>query len=194
MATESRPGLTGHLRSVTTTTLASLSGVLAALASAALIGTDTAAVSSPRQVFVVGTAILAQFLVHRLIGIDVDEYGVKDYLYIAFMTFSMWFISYAIILTAGVEVPLAVTAGVAPLGAALVAPATPASGPSEPSEPSEVSEASEASEPSERTPAPRTDAADAVPATSSDPASSRSSLPSPTAPPTGDADPTPADD
>jgi hypothetical protein len=179
MATESRPGLTGHLRSVTTTTLASLSGVLAALASAALIGTDTAAVSSPRQVFVVGTAILAQFLVHRLIGIDVDEYGVKDYLYIAFMTFSMWFISYAIILTAGVEVPLAVTAGVAPLGAALVAPATPASGPSEPSE---------------RTPAPRTDAADAAPATPSDPAGSRSSLPSPTAPPTGDADPAPADD
>lgn len=181
MATESRPGLTGHLRSVTTTTLASLSGVLAALASAALIGTDTAAVSSQRQVFVVGTAILAQFLVHRLIGIDVDEYGVKDYLYIAFMTFSMWFISYAIILTAGVEVPLAVTAGVAPLGAVLVAPATPASG-----------RAQAGSDPDPAATS-RSDAAGARPSASVSTAA-RSAAGTQTAPPTGDADPTPADD
>jgi hypothetical protein len=109
MATESRPGLTGHLRSVTTTTLASLSGVLAALVSAAVVGTSDAAVSSPRQVFVVGAFILAQFVVHRAIGIDVDDYGAKDYLYIAFMTFALWFISLAIILTAGVQIALTAT-------------------------------------------------------------------------------------
>jgi hypothetical protein len=103
MATETRSGLTGHLRSVTTTTLACLFGVAAAFASGALFGTEPAAAANRQLLFVLGAAVLVQFPIHRLLGIDLDEYGVKDYLYIAFMTFTLWFMTYAIMLTTGVS-------------------------------------------------------------------------------------------
>jgi hypothetical protein len=103
MATETRSELTGHLRSVTTTTLACLLGVAAAFASGTLFGTDLAAAANRQQLFVLGAAVLVQFPAHRLLGIDIEEYGVKDYLYIAFMTITLYFIAYAIMLTTGVS-------------------------------------------------------------------------------------------
>jgi hypothetical protein len=36
-----------------------------------------------------------------LVAVDVEEFGAKDYLYVAFMTFSLWFVSWTIILTTG---------------------------------------------------------------------------------------------
>jgi hypothetical protein len=51
-------------------------------------------------------AIIVQFPVFRLleaagIQLDTDDFGAKDYLYVAFMTFSLWFVSWAILLTTG---------------------------------------------------------------------------------------------
>ena len=51
-------------------------------------------------------AVLVQFPLHRGVeaagvDLDVDEFGVKDYLYVAFMTFALWFVCWAILLTTG---------------------------------------------------------------------------------------------
>ncbi|MGM0590360.1 MAG: hypothetical protein ACQETI_01810 [Halobacteriota archaeon] len=102
MATETTTGLSGHVRGVTVTTLASLAGVGAALLSAYIVGTSAAAASDTRAVFILAAFIVAQLPVLRVIGVDVGDFGAKDYLYVAFMTFTLWFISYAILLTNGV--------------------------------------------------------------------------------------------
>jgi uncharacterized membrane protein len=43
-----------------------------------------------------------QFPILRVVGVDVTDFGAKDYLYVGFMTFTLWFITFAIMLTAGV--------------------------------------------------------------------------------------------
>ena len=83
MATESQDGLSDHLRGVTVTTLACLAGVIA---------------------LIVGALTAAQFPILRVIGIDVSEFGAKDYLYVVFMTFTLWFVTFGIILTEGVSI------------------------------------------------------------------------------------------
>ncbi len=102
MATETQPGLSGHLRGVTVTTLATLAGVGAALASGLVVGTGAEAATNTTTVFILGAFIVAQFPVLRVVGVDVTDFGAKDYLYVAFMTFTLWFIVFAIMLTAGV--------------------------------------------------------------------------------------------
>jgi hypothetical protein len=104
MATESRSWTAGHRRSVTTTTLACLAGVAAAAVSGVVAGTGVEAATNTRTVLVLAAFVVVQFPVHRLLGIDVQEYGVKDYLYIAFMTFTLWFITLTVMYTAGVTV------------------------------------------------------------------------------------------
>lgn len=39
----------------------------------------------------------------RVVGVDVNGFGAKDYLYVVFMTFALWFITFAILLTSGVQ-------------------------------------------------------------------------------------------
>lgn len=102
MATETTTGFSDHMRGVTVTTLACLAGVVAALASGYVVGTDPQAAAETLSLGFLGAAILAQFPLLRVVGIDVEDFGVKDYLYVAFMTFTLWFISYGIMLTAGV--------------------------------------------------------------------------------------------
>ena len=46
--------------------------------------------------------IALQLPVLRVVGVDVSDFGAKDYLYVGFMTFTLWFITFAILLTAGV--------------------------------------------------------------------------------------------
>ncbi|MFC6874479.1 MULTISPECIES: EMC6-like membrane protein [Halobellus] len=104
MATESQGGLSDHLRGVTVTTLACLAGIAAALASARFVGTDVAAAASQQSLLLVGALILAQFPILRVVGIDISEFGAKDYLYVAFMTFTLWFITFGVLLTEGVTV------------------------------------------------------------------------------------------
>jgi hypothetical protein len=97
MATETGDRFSPHLRGVTVTTIATLFGTVAGVLSAVTAG-------GPEDV--IGLALFAgavavQFPLFGLIGIDVDDFSKKDYLYVAFMTFVLWFISWAILLTAG---------------------------------------------------------------------------------------------
>jgi hypothetical protein len=103
MATETEPGtgLTGHVRGVTVTTLACLGGVAAAVLAAVVVGTGAEAASDMRALAFVVAAVAGQYPVLKLIGVDVADFGAKDHLYVAFMTFTLWFITFAILLTTG---------------------------------------------------------------------------------------------
>lgn len=90
-------GVSPYVRSVTVTTLATVSGIGAGIASTLLID----GVGGPLGLVILATAILAQFPLLRAIGIDTDSFGTKDKLYIGFMSFALWFISWAIFLTTG---------------------------------------------------------------------------------------------
>ncbi|PSP69213.1 hypothetical protein BRC79_04620 [Halobacteriales archaeon QH_8_67_27] len=97
MATETAEGWDDHLRGLTVTTLASLLGIAAGMGASALA-------SGPNDrlgIYLLGAAVLVQLPVYTAIGINVDDFGVKEYLYIAFITFSLWFVSWGVLLTAG---------------------------------------------------------------------------------------------
>ena len=102
MATETQTGLSKHMRGVTVTTLACLAGVGAAFVSGSIVGITAEAATNVRSAFALAAFVVVQFPVLRVFGVDVADFGPKDYLYIAFMTFTLWFITYGIMLTAGV--------------------------------------------------------------------------------------------
>ncbi|WP_254766566.1 hypothetical protein [Salinilacihabitans rarus] len=107
MSTESISDRREHVRSVGVTALAALAGVGAALASAAITsGVDpTTAAGDSRALAIVLAAILLQFPVLSSTGIyDDDELGPKHYLFVAFMTFSLWFVTWGILLSTGAGV------------------------------------------------------------------------------------------
>ena len=99
MATETESGLTGHTRSVVVTTIVSLGGVGAGVAAATFAAgpTDTLGL-----VAVLAAAAL-ELAVLRLVGVDISEFGAKDHLYVFFMTFSLWFVTWGILLMSGVQ-------------------------------------------------------------------------------------------
>ena len=92
--------ITGHTRSVVVTTICCLAGIAAGVASAIYVGTTPADAGETMAVLVMGVFVLVQYPIYKLI--DVGEFGVKDNLYVAFMTFTLWFISYTILLTSAV--------------------------------------------------------------------------------------------
>ena len=102
MATESAERRVAHVRGVTVTALACLAGVVAAVVSTAVAdgATDTLGV------YVLAAAVIVQFPLHRVleqagVELDVDDFGPKDYLYVAFMTFALWFVCWTVLLTTG---------------------------------------------------------------------------------------------
>ena len=105
MATDTAERRVAHVRGVTVTALACLAGVVAAVVSAAVASgaTDTLGV------YVLAAAVIVQFPLHRVleqagVELDVDDFGPKDYLYVAFMTFALWFVCWTILLTTGASV------------------------------------------------------------------------------------------
>ena len=95
MATETSRQLTGHLKSVVVTGLTTVLGIGAGLATKTMElspGSNTA-------LGVLAAAILVQFPILQVVGVDVGEFSTKDYLYVAFMTFSLWFVTWSILLT-----------------------------------------------------------------------------------------------
>lgn len=96
MATETVDGRAAHLRSVTITSVTALSGIAAALASAAL----ASGASDPSGLYPLAGAILLQLPILRLLRIGVEDFSAKDNLYVAFMTFSFWFVTWTVLLTA----------------------------------------------------------------------------------------------
>lgn len=97
MATETDAGVSPHIRGVTVTTLASLAGLLAGTVSAVV--TESATDQLGLSILLV--SILLQFPILYVMGIDPRDFGIKDNIYVAFMTFVLWFISWGIFLTAG---------------------------------------------------------------------------------------------
>jgi hypothetical protein len=99
MATETveDEGWNDHLRGLTVTTTACLLGLAAGVAS-------TAIATGPKDrlgLVVAAGAVVIQLPLYWAIGIQVEEFGAKEYLYIAFMTVALWFISWGILLTTG---------------------------------------------------------------------------------------------
>ncbi|NHN57540.1 MULTISPECIES: hypothetical protein [Halorussus] len=88
-----------HVRGVTVTAVASLGGIAAALVSAMVLG--TAAKDQLGLAIVVAFVVLEMPIMQGL-GIDVGDFSTKDHLYVAFMTFSLWFVTWTILLTNGV--------------------------------------------------------------------------------------------
>ncbi|WP_136716521.1 EMC6-like membrane protein [Halorientalis salina] len=100
MATDTVDRRAAHVRGLTVTTLASLAGVVAALASQAIAGSATDNVA----LYILLGSIVVQFPILKVLGIDVDDFSAKDYLYIGFMTFSLWFVAWGVLLTANTAI------------------------------------------------------------------------------------------
>ncbi len=105
MATEAASAKADHLRAVTITSGAALAGALAAILSGVITAdlSPSEAAGNINALSILLLAILVQLPLYRVIGYD-EFGGGKDVLYVVFMTFSLWFITYGIILTTGVEI------------------------------------------------------------------------------------------
>ncbi|WP_225333215.1 EMC6-like membrane protein [Halomicrobium urmianum] len=95
MATDTVEGMSPHLRGLTVTTVAAIGGLSAGVAASMV----AAGPGDNLGLVVLAAAIIAQFPILRLIGVDVEDFSTKDYLYVAFMTFALWFVSWGILLT-----------------------------------------------------------------------------------------------
>jgi len=109
MATESADERRQHVRAATITALAALFGVGAAFVSAFLtsdlVAAGDLAEASRNQTaqLVVAVAIVAQLPIVQQSGFyESDEVGAKLILFIAFMTFSMWFVTWGILLESAI--------------------------------------------------------------------------------------------
>lgn len=97
MATETSTGLNQHLRGVTVTTVATVLGMVAGLVAANVT-------SGPDDILglsALAAAILVQIPLLKGLGVEVEDFSKKDHLYIIFMTFVLWFITWGILLTTG---------------------------------------------------------------------------------------------
>ena len=95
-------GLSGHARGVVITTICCLAGIAAGVVSAAYVGTDPVDAASTMTVLVMGAFVVVQYPIYSVVGVDLADFGVKDNLYVTFMTFTLWFISYTVLLTSAV--------------------------------------------------------------------------------------------
>ena len=91
-----------HIRGVTVTTVSSVAGLLAGVISLEV----AAAPDDTMAILIMAIAVFIQFPLLRAFRIEVEDFGIKDYLYITFMTFSFWFVSFAILLTTQAELPI----------------------------------------------------------------------------------------
>jgi len=107
MATETADARASHLRGLTVTTLASLAGILAAVGSSVVTAGAAEPATSRIGLYVVVAAVVVQFPILEALGraglveVDIEDFGAKDYLYVIFMTFSLWFVSWTVLLTTG---------------------------------------------------------------------------------------------
>jgi len=103
MATETQSQRQAHVLAVTRTGIAAFLGVAAAFGSWFVtqgIPPAEAATDQTAQLMV-GLAVLVQYPLQKVLGILKDDFGAKDFLFILFITFAMWFVTWTIILTSG---------------------------------------------------------------------------------------------
>jgi hypothetical protein len=94
---ETDDGVSPYIRSITVTTASTAAGMVAGIA-AHLV---TTAPDDITGVLVLLVAIIVQYPIYKLVGIDTSDFGTKDQLYIGFMTFTLWFVTWGILMTAG---------------------------------------------------------------------------------------------
>ena len=87
-----------HRRSLKVTTIATLGGVVAAFASEAI----SMPAGSRNGLLVVFALVAVELGLMRVFGVDVGDFSAKDHLYVAFMTFAMWFVAWGVLLTESV--------------------------------------------------------------------------------------------
>ncbi|CAM2911430.1 MULTISPECIES: hypothetical protein [Halobacterium] len=88
-----------HRRSLTVTTIATLGGVVAAFVSEVAVSDPT----SRMGLLVLLGLVIVELGLMRAFGVDIGEFSAKDYFYVAFMTFALWFVTWGVLLTAGVS-------------------------------------------------------------------------------------------
>lgn len=87
-----------HLRGIKVTAFSSLVGILAGVVSWALTtGLIGPGVETTAGLYVLAGAVAFQRPALPYLG--KDEMSTKDWLYIAFMTFDLWFVSWTVLLT-----------------------------------------------------------------------------------------------
>lgn len=100
MATETVDRRAAHRRSLKVTATASIGGVIAGVITPSIATSPT---DNLGLVVVVG-AILIELAVMKLLRVDVQNFSTKDQLYIVFMTFTLWFITWTILLTTNTSI------------------------------------------------------------------------------------------
>lgn len=84
-----------HRRSITVTSVASLGGVAAGVAAAYL----ASGAGDTIGLVLLFAATFIELGIMRALGVDVSEFSTKDHIYVGFMTFSLWFVTWGILLT-----------------------------------------------------------------------------------------------
>ncbi|HII51861.1 MAG TPA: hypothetical protein HA321_02985 [Halobacteriales archaeon] len=89
-----------HLRSLRATGTSTIVGIVAALVTHSLS-------SGPSDILIsVPILIASLFLglgIMQLLGVNVSAFSKKDHFYVSFMTFTMWFVTWTLLLTANVS-------------------------------------------------------------------------------------------
>jgi hypothetical protein len=94
---ETGDGVSPYIRSITVTTAATVAGLAAGIV-AHLVATAPDDITG---VLVLLVAVIIQYPIYKLVSIDTGDFGTKDQLYIGFMTFTLWFVTWGILMTAG---------------------------------------------------------------------------------------------
>jgi len=94
---EADSGFGQFARGITVTSTATLLGAAAGVISRLV----TSGPSDPVGLVVLAVFVAVQLPLYKGLGIDVDDFGVKDNLYVVFMTFVLWFITWSLLMTAG---------------------------------------------------------------------------------------------
>jgi hypothetical protein len=104
MATDTANTHSAHLRGMTVTAVAAIFGIVAAFGSLVAVGdaTPVEIATNSTMGYVIAAAIAVQYPLLKGTGI-IDDFSAKDILYVAFMSFTFWFVSLTILLTAGVS-------------------------------------------------------------------------------------------
>ena len=97
MSTESGDRRDSHIQSLIVVAATTIGGVAAGVGTAEV----AAGPSDQAALAVVGVVLGVELLIIQVLGVDVREFSTKDQLYVLFMTFSMWYVAWTILLSAG---------------------------------------------------------------------------------------------
>jgi hypothetical protein len=98
--TETADPTAAHRRSLKVTTIATLGGVVAAFLSEMTVSEPT----SRTGLLVLLGVVAVELGLMRLTGVEISDFSTKDHVYVLFMSFALWFITWGVLLTAGVTV------------------------------------------------------------------------------------------